>query len=426
MHINSNTIKKSTPLIGWLICLLGAIFYCYEYLLRIEPSVMVNEIMAQLNITSIGFGFITGIYYNIYTPMQMVVGILIDRYGTRLMIGMAVIACALGSFLFSISHAVLLASIARFLIGFGSSFAFVGVLKLATEWLPKHRFALFAGMTTALGMLGGMVGDIGLSSMIHEIGWRNTQHIGTIFGIVLIPIIFLLVRDTPRWKTSPINLNNNNSLKQTFIGLKKIIKNPQMWLCGIVGGALYLSLSAFAELWGIKFLQTVYTLSHEQAGIVCSMIFIGWLVGGPFCGWLSDRIGSRKLPLIVGGLIATTCISVVILKPFAIPFSILCALLFLFGVSSSAQIVCFAISCESNPSNVSATAVAFTNLMVMVGGMIFQPLVGVLLEASWAGQVMDGVHVYSIYAYQKAFLTIPICIAAGSLLAIKLKETLKD
>lgn len=420
---NDITTKKATPIIGWLICLLGAIFYCYEYLLRIEPSVMVNEIMGQLNVTSVGFGFITGIYYNIYTPMQLLVGMLIDRYGTKLMIGTAVIACALGSFLFSISHSILSASIARFLIGFGSSFAFVGVLKLAAEWLPKHHFALFAGMTTALGMLGGMVGDMGLSSLVNQIGWRNTQHFGTAFGIILIPIIFLLVHDTPNWKSSPIKLNN--SFKKTFAGLKQVVKTPQMWLCGIVGGSLYLSLSAFAELWGIKFLQTVYSLSHKQSGIACSMIFIGWLIGGPFCGWLSDRIGSRKLPLIVGGLVAAAFISVIILKPFAISFNTLCALLLIFGIFSSAQIICFAISRESNPTHAAATSVAFTNLVVMVGGMIFQPLVGVLLEAGWSGQIIDGIHTYAAGDYQKAFLAIPICIAIGSLLAIKLKETLK-
>lgn len=91
--------KKVSIIGGWFICILGTLFYCYEYLLRIEPSVMITPLMQQFNITASSFGLVTALYYYAYTPMQLAVGILIDRYGTRLMIAMAAAACALGSFL---------------------------------------------------------------------------------------------------------------------------------------------------------------------------------------------------------------------------------------------------------------------------------------------------------------------------------------
>ena len=194
--------KKPLLLTSWFICILGATFYCYEYLLRIEPSVMIPHLMHAFNISAGTFGLITALYYYAYTPLQLVVGVLLDRYGSRLIMTLAVIACAIGSFFFSTSSSIYVVSVGRFLIGFGSAFAFVGVLKLAAEWLPRQHFALFAGFLMTIGMLGAMLGDIVLTSAVHSVGWQQTLHIGTIIGVILIPLMWLLIHDTPKWKKS--------------------------------------------------------------------------------------------------------------------------------------------------------------------------------------------------------------------------------
>lgn len=415
-------MKKYSPFIGWLICLIGAAFYWYEFLLRIEPSVIVSELMRQLSVSASGFGLVVALYYYAYTPMQLLVGILLDRFGTKIILGMSIVSCVIGSFLFSISSSVYLAGISRFLIGFGSSFAFVGVLKLGAEWLPKQHFALLAGLATSLGMLAGMMGDIVLTTLLNQLDWKTILHLGTFIGIVLIPIIFFLVKDTPHPKGSIERLEV--SFQHTFIGLKKIIQNPQMWIAGLMANTLYLSLSAFAEIWGIKFLQTVYAIQNEMASFACSFIFFGWLIGGPINGWLSDHISSRKIPLITGGVLSAISMAIIVLNPFDLSFSMLCTLLFLFGCFSSTQILCFAISKESNPHHLAATSVAFTNFLVMIGGMIFQPLLGLLLDLNWSGQMTDNIRSYSATNYQNVFLIIPIFITLGSLLTLKLKETL--
>jgi len=415
--------KKNSHLIGWIICLIGALFYCYEYLLRMEPSVMVNELMRQFSVAATGFGMISVFYYYAYTPMQLGVGVLIDRYGSKLMIGLGAVACTLGSFLFGISESVFLASSARFLMGLGSSFAFVGVLKLGAEWLPKHHFAFFVGLTTTLGMVGGMFGDIALTSLIHKIGWRNTQHLGTWAGVLLIPIIFLFVHDNPQSRLSSVK--SSTSFANTFLGLKQMVRNKQMWYCGIIANGLYLSLAAFAELWGIKFLETVYSITPSKASIACSMIFLGWLIGGPISGWLSDHIKSRKSPLIVGSFLSFFIVLIIILKPFAFPFEMLLFLLFLYGFLSSAQVICFAISREINPHNVAATSLAFVNFLVMLGGLILQPLIGVLLDSVWSGTTIDNVRIYSEKNFQTVFMIIPACIIIAIFLSFKIKDTLK-
>jgi len=99
--VNSGkNIRIEATAIGWLICILGAVFYCYEYLLRIEPSVMVLPLEHYFHISAKGLGILSGLYYMAYTPMQLVVGVVTDMFGPRRVLTVAVLICAAGSFVF--------------------------------------------------------------------------------------------------------------------------------------------------------------------------------------------------------------------------------------------------------------------------------------------------------------------------------------
>ncbi len=412
---------KKTELLGWLVCSLGALFYCYEYLLRIQPSVMVPELMRQFHISAYQFSALISLYYLAYTPMQAVVGVITDLYGPRYILTFAVFVCALGSFFFGVADSLFLASVGRFLVGFGSAFAFVSALKLASIWLPLNRFALFAGLVTALGMMGGMAGDIGLTHLIGRIGWKETIYLGTIVGVVLMPFIWLIVRD-PQNSTSQTRISTRSAYKETFAGILVILYNPQVWLAGLIGAILYLSLSVFAELWGISFLKGAYHLDANQAALANSTVFFGWLVGAPLTGWISDRMKKRRLPLIFGCLLSAIIITWVIYAPTT-PLTLLMLLLFLFGAFCSIEVVVFAVSRETSPKHVSGAAVAFVNLLVMLGGLALQPLVGKILYLNWGGEKAQGIPIYSAHSYQLALTIIPILMLVGVLLSYLLKES---
>src|SRR6056297_3113727 len=143
--------SKFIKLLPWFICSLGALFYAYEYFLRITPSVMTQELKAFYHIKDEALGSLSAYYYYIYTPMQLLVGLLMDRYGPRRLLTLATISCVVGSIMFASTHQLYVAELGRLFIGFGSAFAYVGVLKLGTIWLPKRHFGTFTGLATALG-----------------------------------------------------------------------------------------------------------------------------------------------------------------------------------------------------------------------------------------------------------------------------------
>lgn len=415
-----NKIKKAAALSGWLICLFGAIFYCYEYLLRMEPSVMVPELMASFQVTAVSLGVLSAVYYFIYTPMQLVVGVIVDLYGPRRILTMATVACTIGVLIFGGTSSLYVAAFGRFLIGFGSAFAFVGVLKLAAVWLPLKRFAFFAGFATALGMVGAMVGAVGLTALIDHVGWRYTLILSSIIGFCLIPVLWFGIRDGEDAEHSTPNAEK--SFKSLGKNILNVIINPQMWLIGVVGFILYLSLSAFAELWGIPFLSHSFQYSKQVSANLISGVFLGWLVGAPFMGWFSDRIKSRKMTLLIGVLVSLIVIAIILLLPSTISAKSIYLLLFLFGFFSSAEIVCFAMGRDIAGSRLAGTSVSFVNMIIMLGGVIFQPLIGKFLD--WHSHTMiAGAAVYDGSDYRVAMITLPVSLVIGLFLLFYIRET---
>lgn len=404
----------------WVMCGLAAIYYCYEYFLRISPSVMTPELMRAYKLDGAGVGNLSAFYYHAYVPMQIVVGLLMDRYGPRRLLTVACLLCAIGIYLFACCTQLGIAQIGRFMVGFGSAFAFVGAIKLATIWLPPNRFALLSGIIMCLGMIGAMTGDFLLRTMVDAIGWKTACYGSAFFGAILSVILWSFIRD--RNPANTLLHHEILSFKVLLINLWVILKNHQIWLNGIVGLLLNLVLALFAELWGISYLEQAQGLSRVVAAGANSMVFLGWAIGAPFWGWFSDRIEQRRKPIIGAGFMAIIFTCALLYTP-NLPAVVIYSLLFGMGFMCSSQILTFAIAHEISSLKITATAIALTNMLVMLGGSIFQPLTGHLLDLFWTGMLNDGAHVYSVTAYHVALSILPFCFLLAIIMTYFLRET---
>jgi MFS family permease len=140
-----------------IMILVSIIFYVYEFLLRILPGVLEHEYRELLFFSPSQIGLIDAAYYWAYTPMQPFVGAIVDHFGVRPSILLSIIMCAAGSF-FMCSNDLTTIVLSRLVMGFGSAFAFISVLKLATEWLAPRNTNFVAGLTTALGKVFAFIG----------------------------------------------------------------------------------------------------------------------------------------------------------------------------------------------------------------------------------------------------------------------------
>jgi sugar phosphate permease len=421
-----NKPKKSlllTLLHPWVICVVGMLFYCYNYFLRVSPSTMQADLSQTFHITATQFGALATFYYLAYDLMQIPAGILYDKFGARFVLFIACLTAVFGLSIFLSADTLGVAKGGRFLIGLGTAFSYIGVLKLASMWLPPNRFATVAGLTTALGMSCGAISQRYLIHVVEAIGYKQALHGALFIGIALSLTIFFIVRSAPKQKTSENSkMQSPMNMSQLGSALKIILTNPQMWLIGIIGALLYLPALMFLDVWGPSYLKTVYQLSTEQAASMLSTVFLGWIIGGPVIGMLSDRLKRRRSPLVISSAIAATLLCLIFYMP-GVTFTELQVMFLITGFCLGSHPLCFALGKENNPARIAGTAVAVTNMLVMMGGNL-QLIVGMLMDYHTTSPIgANGLPMYTSSDYTFALSVIPLGVAFGILLSMFLKET---
>lgn len=420
MNDKNNCINGVRQRDAYIIFLLAASFYLYEFVLQVAPSVMAGPMMRTFNVSAEGFGVISAFYFYAYAPMQLPAGLLFDRYGPRKLMSIALVVCAAGSFFFASTESVVTACIGRFMIGIASAFSFIGVLVLISRWFPAKNFAVLAGVAQAMSSVGAISGEAPLAALTAAVGWRQASFILSGVGILLALLLWTFIRDFPNQTTQKKPVHK---LKDELTRFVEVCKRSYTWIIGAYAFTVWTPIAVFAALWGVPYLEEKYHVSVVVASSMCSMIWIGIGIGSPTFGWLSDRLCSRRLILGVSaflGLIATT----ILLYAEGVSISSMYFVLFLFGVGASGQSVSFAVVTENNPARLVGTASGFNNLCVLIGGAVFQPLVGVILHNSSDWRLAHDIPVYTVKAYQSALIIMPCCYLLSLLLVLfLLKES---
>ncbi|MEM7175317.1 MAG: MFS transporter [Chlamydiota bacterium] len=413
------TEKCTGSILRWLIWSLSVLFLFYEFILRIFPAVMVSDLMQAFRVSAGQLGLLSAFYFYAYAPMQIPVGLLMDRFGARNLLSFAALTCGIGSFFFGFAFSALLAALGRFLMGIGSAFAFIGMIYVCSHWFPKKWLGLLVGIGNSIGMLGAVGASGPLTFAVDFFGWRLTINLLGIVGSALAVCLFIFIRKD---QEHPVKRGEVKRASLSLIAnLKVVCKNKRTWLNALIALLFYMTTAAFASLWGIPFLIESYQLSRNLAGFMISMVFVGWILGGPLIGWTSDRVKKRKPLLYLSTLMTLVTLTPVIYLS-GLPAWLLFILLFCVGFFSSAQLLNFSLAIEVNPIEAKGTSIALTNCLVAAGSSLMQPLMGWLLDLRWAGIMKNGVPVYGVADYRFAMISFPVTLVFSFLLLLLLKE----
>lgn len=390
----------------YLVCSLSALFYLYEFFLRVMPSAVTHELMHDFGTRAAGLGMLASMFYWGYTPMQVPAGLLLDRFGPRKILTLSVLLCALFSFLFGQTTSLTVASLSRFVIGVSSSFAYLGALILASRWFPPKRFAMIAGLVQVLGCAGALIGLAPVAAAAQQIGWRGTMHVAAVISCVLSVLFWTIIRDYPHNYPYEEAATNFSLLGQ----LKAVCANTQVWWTALLAFCTWGPITVFGDLWGTPFLAAKYGLTSVQAASTLSVIWVGIAIGGPTFGWWSNVIQSRCKPLAWGAIIGALSATALIYCDLSLTMMIFC--IFCFGVAASAQAVTFGLLQDLVPPKVAGTAVGFNNMAIIFGGITLQPLVSTLLDLRLSNSTA-----YTANDYQSVFVILPIIFLMGIIIS---------
>lgn len=421
----------------WLIFFILASAYFFVYFHRLSLSVVADNLIKDFNTTAGTLGVLGSIYFYCYAVMQLPAGLLSDSVGPRRTVTGFLILAAAGSMLFGLAPNIETAIGGRILVGFGVSMVFIPTMKILSQWYAPHEFASMAGILNAMGGAGVMAATWLLALMTESFGWRFSFELIGGGTFLLVGLVWLIVRDRPQDKGWPpiaeLSAKTASAAAPArtmpaqhvplLAGVRQVLGCRYFWPlaiwyffdCGIFFG--------FGGLWGGPYLMHVHGLSREETGAVLSMIAWGMIIGSPLLGLVSDRLlKSRKKPFIGCATVLVMEMGLLYLYPNGLSKPVLYGVFFVFSICASAIVaIGFTAAKELFPVEIAGTSVGTVNLFPFLGGAIFMPMLGKILD--FYPRSASGAYALKGYHTMLLVLLISSIVALGCTLMIK--ETFK-
>ncbi len=396
--------------VAWL---LAAVYYFYQYSLRSAPAVMMPQISSAFSLDALGAASLVGLFYYGYSPFSLIAGAALDRLGPKMVIPIGALMAGAGALLFGTGN-LAAAQVGRFLQGAGGVFALVGAVYIASKNFPASRAATLIGATQMFGMAGGsagqfVVGPLIAGGLIWSQFWFGMGLIGLAVGAVL---FFLLPGKEEREEDSL----RGGWLSEAASAMGVVFRNPQSILCGLIAGLLFMPTTIFDMIWGVRYLQDARGFDYATAVIRSATVPLGWIIGCPLLGMISDRIGRRKPVIIGGGLVLLACMEWILYgRPGVFPPYVpgLVA-----GIASGAAMLPYTVIKEANPPQYGGTATGVINFLNFTFSALLGPVFGLILRT-----VSGGGAKASLEHYQSTFEPLLIGVVLAVVLAFFLKET---
>lgn len=302
-----------------------------------SAGLFLSPVSQDLNV---GVGSLT-IYLSVSSIVTLLFlpfgGKLLSKYSARLVLFFAIIFQAGAFALFGLMNSIWGWYLLAIPLAIGGVFiTVIGGPVLIERWFSKGK-GLALGILSAIGGLLGVFAQPIIGALISQFGWRNAYFI-TGLGVLIIvtPIILLLIRNSPKDKNTKAYGDTSTDIDphkqiQNIEGIAytKAKKTPAFFLLAL----FFFIITAISSF---TMHVPTYLVNHGQkvsiAGAMMSALMVGVFVGSLVFGYLTDKIGAKKVGLLamILGLIAT--ILLIAMPDFIV---VVAVALFLFGMFTS-------------------------------------------------------------------------------------------
>jgi len=374
--------------------------------------VMMPQLSEAFGLSAMGVASMAGLFYYGYSPFSLVAGVAMDRLGPRKVVPIGAAAVGVGALMFATGNTSI-ASAGRLLQGAGGVFALIGAAYIATTNFPASRAATLIGATHMFGMAGGSAGQFVVGPLMkHGVAWSQFWVGAGLVGLVLSVCLLLFLQKEQHREGS----TGRTGWTSVIRSLKTVFLNPQSILCGLIAGLLFIPTTILAMTWGVRFLQEARDRGFDAAVTLAAAVPLGWMIGCPLLGFLSDRIGRRK-PVIIGGAAGLLAVLGWVLygDPGVLRGHVVGVLM---GIVSGAAMLPYTVIKEANPPELAGSATGVINFINFTLSALLGPVFGSrLANASQRGEAL------SLEQYQSGFKPLLYGVALALVLACFLRET---
>ncbi|WP_420421332.1 MFS transporter [Simkania sp.] len=415
MRPEDQLVEHPRPYYAWLVFILSAIFSGYALTLQFSPRLESFLDQDKHQITQVIYAL--SVFYYSLALFQIPIGILIDRFGCRLLPSLGIIFCSIGAILMSISETHWGIAIARGIMGFGAAFAFLNGVRIINNWFKSKQFSYLLGIFIALSAFLTVLFTTGFKFLEQVLLWRKAMMSVGLGGLIFACIYFFIVQDAPGGKFSVYSQIKDR--KEFWKNIRHVFNASHVWVLGMTIGLMIGPLFAFETIWSVPFLKTVYKAPLAIAIMYNLFFVLGYAGGAIFFGRLSTFVGKRKLFVILGAAVTLIMLIIIIYPPyFGIPITAICFILLGFGASNIN--VGYTIVHEHNVPQVTTTPIAVVNTFYVLFAAISQSLITVFLEL---GKQIHNTPEYTTQEYQISLIRLPVYLFIALIFSFFIKET---
>ncbi|MGC4789421.1 MFS transporter [Micromonospora sp. DT178] len=352
----------------------------------------------------------------VYAAMQVPVGVLLDRFGSRRLLIAGGALMVAGQLCFALATDVPLAIAARVLIGLGDAMTFISVLRIVALWFPGRRYPMMTQLTGTLGQLGAILGAVPLVFLLHSAGWTPAFLTAGAVGATVLLMVVVAVRDTPG---GPVPAGAGPTLTDVRRELAAAWAQPGTRLGLWTHFVTQFSGAVFALLWGYPFLVQGQGLSPTTAASLLTLMTAAMLLTGPVVAHLCARHPFHRSVLVFAITGATAAVWAVVLAwPGRAPGWLLVTLVLVLAVNGPASLIGFDYARSFNPVNRIGSATGVVNVGGFVASIVLVLAVGVVLDlATPAGRATP-----DLAAFRWAFAVQYVLWALGAVQVLRYRN----
>jgi nitrate/nitrite transporter NarK len=368
------TIPRRT----WLVWGVGVLAYAVAVFQRTSLGVAASFATERFGIGASALSSFAVLQLVMYAGMQIPVGVLVDRFGSRLMIALGALVMAVGQLSLSLTTTAVGAVLARMLVGTGDAMTFISVLRLIPAWFPARRVPVVTQMTGLLGQLGQVASTIPLVALLSGPGWTPAYLGAAGVGVLSAVLVLVAVRNSPVGTTAAPAVG----WRQAATDLGSSFRHPGTRLGLWTHFSTQFSGMVFSLLWGYPFMTVGMGYSPALAGGLLTAMVLAATVVGPVLGQLTAAYPLRRSNLVFGVLVATVLVwTLVLLWPGPAPLPVFVVLIVVLAAYGPASAVGFDFARSFNPSVRLGAASGIVNMGGFTAALITIFVIGLVLDA---------------------------------------------
>src|SRR3954468_23009751 len=316
----------------------------------------------------------------VYAAAQVPAGVLLDRFGSRILIVAGAALMASGQLLLALTESLPLAIGARAVVGLGDAVTFISVLRLVPHWFPPRQATLLTQLTGICGQFGPVLSAVPFLALLTGTTWATAYVAVAALGVVAMVLVVALVRNAPDgWAVETASL----SIHATLAGVKAVWLRPGTRLGFFTHMGTQFAVTVFALMWGVPYLTECQGLSTGAAGVLLTISVVAAISSGIVIGIFTGRLPHRRSRMVLG-IIGANAVAwtVVLALPGRAPLWLLVALVVVISVGGPGSMVGFDFARTFNPSATLGTAQGMVNMGGFVASLLVMQAMGLILDAA--------------------------------------------